>query len=222
MINLHPDSRPPHARQFSFECTENRHWMEIMKALVQGSGKEYKFGNARWGKEGGGKPRAAHFSHTVSVGVTQSWGRKLRLRVELVCLPKELEICSRAQEKNSALLQFGVLFCQKTTSESKSNTSCKLVFLASCWAWEESPFSKESNKKKKILFSRIFTAMWEEEKLSVLLRVSQRAGLKCWITLKQQTTPILAPNHVFFKQADLSKSPGSYSSLSWFSCFQPQ
>lgn len=156
MINLHPDSRPPHARQFSFECTENRHWMEIMKALVQGSGKEYKFGNARWGKEGGGKPRAAHFSHTVSVGVTQSWGRKLRLRVELVCLPKELEICSRAQEKNSALLQFGVLFCQKTTSESKSNTSCKLVFLASCWAWEESPFSKESNKKKKNSFQSYF------------------------------------------------------------------
>lgn len=153
-----------HARACLRVCTRSfesgagtGHWMEIMKALVQGPGKEDKFGNSRWGRgaEGGRKGGRAQtsgstFLHTVSVGVTQSRGGKPSLRVELVCLPEEFERRSRAQEKKSSLLQFGAPFCQKTTSEPK-RSSCKWVFLASCWAQEDASFFQSKTKKTFLL-----------------------------------------------------------------------
>lgn len=184
------------------------HWMEIMKAFLQGSGEEDKFGNARWGKGGREQTSGCTFLHTVSVGVTRSRGGEPRLRVELVWLPEEfLAAQPSTREEECASAVWCPILPENYITARTQHIMQMSFFCRPAEPREVAFFSQSKTKQKKQTFlaalvNSIFTAVCQKGKLSVFLRVSHSEGLKRWIILKKQMIQIMASHHVFLRQTD--------------------
>lgn len=147
------------------------HWMEIMKALVQGPGKEDKFGNARWGKEEGreGANLRQHiFTHGFGgcdpepgrraepprrtrlsprgIGAAQPSAREEEFAAAVWC-PILPENYIRAQTLFMQMSFFGVLLGPRRCLFFPKQNKKKLFFFVSS-----------------ILVNSIFTAVWEKGK----------------------------------------------------------
>lgn len=149
------------------------HWMEIMKALVQGSGKEDKFGSARWGKEGGSKPQAAHF-YTRFRWVWPRAGEESRdsasnLSVSLRNLSGAAEHKRRRVRRCSLVSHFARKLHQSPNAALDANE----VFLASCWASEDGFFSKAKQKKN---YSSFVSSILVN---SIFLQCGKRGNCQC-------------------------------------------